>query len=531
MKKFWLLVGLVTQLIICSAWAQSNPNYSDLWWNQNESGWGMMLNHQGDIIFAPWYTYGSDGKARWYIVQATRQADGSYSGPVAQTTGTPFNLINGAPSSKTTTTVGSATFRFTSNSAATIAYTIGTVSQSKAITRQQYTATDTTCTAQPAATSRTSSQNYQDLWWVPAESGWGVNLAHQGDILFAAWFTYATDGTAQWLFGSNVPRQTDGSYAGPLYRATGTPFSQINGQQSLLSASAIGNVSIRFSDGEHGVMTYTADGVTGTKNIVRQVFGSTVSVCTNPSSTTNVISPPAATGNCRSNISFTTGNSYDYRATDAGTGIVSSSRQTVIGPGTFAGMPVTIVEGRSIVNGVLATNGSSRAYYEDRGATVGIIGAQSFDAGGNVLSTTTYSPVDYAPKFGTIGQTYAGVFKSITNGSAGGFGTTATVDYSYSVTLTANENVTVPAGSFAACRAELTRFSSSTTVAVTGLPGGISGGGSSFTCSGTGFTHNASIGNVRSFTDTTTCSGSGTPQTSKVTNELVRAFVDGKSYP
>src|SRR5262249_40359129 len=35
--------------------------------------------------------------------------------------------------------------------------------------------------------------NYQGLWWsspANSESGWGVNLAHQGDIIFASWFTY-----------------------------------------------------------------------------------------------------------------------------------------------------------------------------------------------------------------------------------------------------------------------------------------------------------------------------------------------------
>ncbi len=34
--------------------------------------------------------------------------------------------------------------------------------------------------------------NYQGLWWnAPAgsESGWGINFAHQGDTLFATWFT------------------------------------------------------------------------------------------------------------------------------------------------------------------------------------------------------------------------------------------------------------------------------------------------------------------------------------------------------
>ena len=29
----------------------------------------------------------------------------------------------------------------------------------------------------------------------PAESGWGINFAHQGDVVFATWFTY--DGPQQ----------------------------------------------------------------------------------------------------------------------------------------------------------------------------------------------------------------------------------------------------------------------------------------------------------------------------------------------
>ena len=532
MKKILFALGIVVQLCFCNAWAQTGPNYSDLWWNQNESGWGMMLNHQGDTIFAPWYTYGVDGKARWYTVQVTRQADGSYAGPIGQTTGVPLNLINGQASLKSTTTVGNATLRFANNNAGTFAFTIGNVTQTKAISRQQYTTTATTCSLQPtAATSRATSQNYQDLWWVPLESGWGVNIAHQGDILFVAWFTYAADGSAQWLFGSNVKRQADGSYAGELYRATGTPFAQINGQPSLLSAPVVGNISFRFNDGEQGVMTYSVEGVSGSKNIVRQVFGSTVSVCTNPSSTVTSNTPPASGGSCLNALSLNAGNFYEYRSTVAATGNATFSRQTVIGPGTFSGTAVTIVEIRNVVNGVLATDGYARLYYQDRGATIGVIGSESFNGSGGILATTTYSPVDYGPKIGTVGQTYAGAFKATAISSAGGFGTTATVDYSYSVTLTAMENVTVPAGSFSACRGELSRFSSSTTVAVNGLPVGIPGGGSSFSCSGTGNSHIASIGNVRSFTDTTTCTGASAPGASRVTTELVRASVDGKAFP
>ena len=44
--------------------------------------------------------------------------------------------------------------------------------------------------------------NYQGLFWnAPAgsESGWGINFAHQGDVIFATWFTYDATGKALWL--------------------------------------------------------------------------------------------------------------------------------------------------------------------------------------------------------------------------------------------------------------------------------------------------------------------------------------------
>ena len=35
-----------------------------------------------------------------------------------------------------------------------------------------------------------AAANYTALWWNPAESGWGVNFNHQGNILFGTLFTY-----------------------------------------------------------------------------------------------------------------------------------------------------------------------------------------------------------------------------------------------------------------------------------------------------------------------------------------------------
>ncbi len=44
-----------------------------------------------------------------------------------------------------------------------------------------------------------TAPNYQGLWWNPLESGWGINFAHQGDIIFATWFTYDAGGKPWWL--------------------------------------------------------------------------------------------------------------------------------------------------------------------------------------------------------------------------------------------------------------------------------------------------------------------------------------------
>jgi hypothetical protein len=35
---------------------------------------------------------------------------------------------------------------------------------------------------------------YEGIWWNASESGWGLNVAQQGNVLFATWFTYDTSG-------------------------------------------------------------------------------------------------------------------------------------------------------------------------------------------------------------------------------------------------------------------------------------------------------------------------------------------------
>ena len=126
-------------------------NYQDIWWKSpaaSESGWGINLNHQGDTIFATWFTYDVDGTPMWLVVTAPKTAPGVYSGDLYRTSGARFDAFVGA--NVVPVKVGTAAFTFTDGNTATFAYDITgvgptRVTQSRAITREIFTAPGTAC--------------------------------------------------------------------------------------------------------------------------------------------------------------------------------------------------------------------------------------------------------------------------------------------------------------------------------------------------------------------------------------------------
>ena len=175
------------------------PNYQGLWWNASESGWGINFAHSGDQMFATWYTYDTSGKAWWLSMLANRTTGNTYAGEINVDSGPPFNNFVGAG---VKTMVGNGTLTFADANNGSFSYTVNGVPGSKAITRYDLgTGPQPTCTYAAATPNFAAATNYQDLWWVAngAEDGWGVNFAHQGDSLFATWYTYNADHTPLWL--------------------------------------------------------------------------------------------------------------------------------------------------------------------------------------------------------------------------------------------------------------------------------------------------------------------------------------------
>lgn len=124
------------------------------------------------------------------------------------------------------------------------------------------------------AATAIAAPNYQGLWYGgEAESGWGVNVAHQGDIFFVTWFTYDADGSQMWLVAPDVRRDAGGTFTGALFRTTGPPFDTMPFDPARLGLTQVGTVSFAFSDANNGRFSYTFGGVSQSKPIVRQVFG------------------------------------------------------------------------------------------------------------------------------------------------------------------------------------------------------------------------------------------------------------------
>ena len=254
------------------------PRYDGLWWRspgEVESGWGLNLTHQGEIVFATWFTYDLDGSGMWLVMtRGERIGDAKFEGLLYRTTGPAFSQPFNSALFKATE-VGTATLDFTDANNGVFTYRVNNVTQSKPITRQVFGALPVCDTG----SSPGLVANYQGLWWnAPenSESGWGINLIHQSDTLFATWFTYDANGKGLWLAMTNGARTGDvaPTYRGALYRTRGPAFDANPWLPSQVSLTAVGTASFSFVDANSAQFDFVAEGSAQRKQLVRQIFAS-----------------------------------------------------------------------------------------------------------------------------------------------------------------------------------------------------------------------------------------------------------------
>jgi hypothetical protein len=122
-----------------------------------------------------------------------------------------------------------------------------------------------TCIA-PAALATDPS----DLWWNPAESGWGMQLVQGGDVAFATLYVY--DAQRRPTFYTATLGASGAGYGGDLYETTGPWFGAPVFDAASVVRRKVGTLSFTPLNSIRATLQYAVDGVAVSKSIERQTL-------------------------------------------------------------------------------------------------------------------------------------------------------------------------------------------------------------------------------------------------------------------
>jgi hypothetical protein len=164
--------------------------------------------------------------------------------------------------------------------------------------------------------------NYTDMWWNPSESGWGVTMSqdYNGPI-FATFFVYAANGSAEWVVGLLTADPANEVYSGALTETSGgAPLSGQSFDSTAVQRTAVGTVTFTAADAARGTLAYTYRGSSVVKQITRQPlytldtsFNATFLDMTTSGTAFRAIVESRNNGNCSVNNPANTTSDTTYR--------------------------------------------------------------------------------------------------------------------------------------------------------------------------------------------------------------------------
>jgi hypothetical protein len=140
-------IGLAGLLMFCSQVMFSSQAFagsiSGIWWNKNESGWGINFSQQSATVFASMFVYRANGQPVWYVstMRNTSTAAAAFSGDLFETTGPFFGAGAFNPAGVVARRVGTMSFTATPPYNGTLSYNVDGVAVTKIIEPQPLSGT------------------------------------------------------------------------------------------------------------------------------------------------------------------------------------------------------------------------------------------------------------------------------------------------------------------------------------------------------------------------------------------------------
>ena len=144
LRSFVSALFLGAQSSLPAGAVTGSTDYSGLWYNSSEEGWGMNVIQQEQILFITLFIYGANSQPTWFVASeasfttANSAGDRTYTGLLYATTGTPFSTVPFNSASVTLTQVGSITFVGRADGTATVSYTANSPTVNKSVVRQTW---------------------------------------------------------------------------------------------------------------------------------------------------------------------------------------------------------------------------------------------------------------------------------------------------------------------------------------------------------------------------------------------------------
>jgi len=112
---------------------------SDLWWNTNESGWGIQFVQRGSTIFATMFVFDASGNPTWYVaaMQGSKPSGVlTFTGDLFSVKGVWFGAVPFDPTKVAGVKVGTMTWQKLTGVPGALTYSVNGVNVTKSLTRQ-----------------------------------------------------------------------------------------------------------------------------------------------------------------------------------------------------------------------------------------------------------------------------------------------------------------------------------------------------------------------------------------------------------